>query len=91
MSTTKMLTTYELLFRVTVACLVIRGHNASESKDLMIEEQIGIVLNDLNMIQRQLGISLLEDKTLSLTRLLDEHPEEWDGPCECQLCLSYGD
>ena len=27
---------------------------------------------------------------LSLTRLLDEHPEGWnEGPCECQLCMSY--
>ena len=26
-----------------------------------------------------------------LTRLLDEHPEDWDGPCECATCLSYGD
>jgi hypothetical protein len=25
-----------------------------------------------------------------LTRLLDEHPEDWDGPCECRTCLSYG-
>ena len=29
-------------------------------------------------------------KLLEFTRLLDKHPEEWDGPCECQLCLSYG-
>ncbi|NKE69859.1 hypothetical protein [Candidatus Manganitrophus noduliformans] len=28
---------------------------------------------------------------LDVTRLLEEHPEGWDGPCECQLCLSYGD
>lgn len=24
---------------------------------------------------------------LEVTRLLEEHPEEWDGPCECQGCL----
>jgi len=28
---------------------------------------------------------------LAMTRLLDEHPEEYDGPCECKLCLSYAD
>ena len=26
---------------------------------------------------------------LGLTRLLECHPEEYDGPCECQTCSSY--
>lgn len=25
------------------------------------------------------------------TKLVDEHPEDWDSPCLCQLCCSYGD
>ena len=25
------------------------------------------------------------------TRQIDEHPEEWDGPCVCKLCMSYAD
>lgn len=31
------------------------------------------------------------DQLLRLTRLLDEHPAGYDGPCECKLCCSYGD
>ena len=27
---------------------------------------------------------------LAMTRRLDEHPEGYDGPCECKLCASYG-
>lgn len=26
---------------------------------------------------------------LAMTRKLDEHPEGYDGPCECKLCMSY--
>ncbi len=22
---------------------------------------------------------------------VDEHPETWDGPCICKLCMSYGE
>lgn len=28
---------------------------------------------------------------LERTRLHEEHPDEFDGPCECQLCMSYAD
>ena len=35
--------------------------------------------------------SAQEEGSLALSRLLDEHPEGWDGPCECGTCLSYGD
>lgn len=27
---------------------------------------------------------------LKLTELLDEHPEAYEGPCLCKLCISYG-
>ena len=27
---------------------------------------------------------------LKLTMELDEHPEDYDGPCLCKLCASYG-
>jgi hypothetical protein len=32
-------------------------------------------------------LQILLDKTM----LVDEHPEDWDGPCLCQLCCSYMD
>ena len=28
---------------------------------------------------------------ITLTRDVDEHPEDYDGPCECHLCQSYMD
>jgi len=28
---------------------------------------------------------------LEKTREIDEHPEDWDWGCLCQLCCSYGD
>lgn len=30
-----------------------------------------------------------EAELLGITRALDEHPDDYDGPCECQTCLSY--
>jgi hypothetical protein len=32
-----------------------------------------------------------ESGAIDLSRLLDEHPEEWNGPCMCALCMSYAD
>lgn len=31
-----------------------------------------------------------EDGAVALSKLLDEHPEDWNGPCMCGTCLSYG-
>jgi len=28
---------------------------------------------------------------LKKTEAEDEHPEDYEGPCFCQLCMSYGD
>ena len=28
---------------------------------------------------------------VAMTREQEEHPEWYDSPCLCQLCLSYGD
>lgn len=36
--------------------------------------------------QRELYRTLLEK-----TQQEDEHPEDYEGHCFCQLCLSYGD
>jgi hypothetical protein len=35
---------------------------------------------------RGLGAGLL-----ARTRREDEHPENYNGPCECRLCMSYAD
>ena len=33
----------------------------------------------------------IEACMLDLTGGMEEHPEDWDWPCMCQLCCSYGD
>ena len=30
-----------------------------------------------------------EADLLNATRALDEHPDGYDGPCECATCMSY--
>ena len=29
------------------------------------------------------------DELLEITRAMDEHPDEYDGPCECGTCAGY--
>lgn len=31
------------------------------------------------------------NELLDKTEKVDEHPEDYDGPCVCKLCCSYGD
>jgi len=31
------------------------------------------------------------EKLLKKTERVDEHPEGYNGPCLCHLCMSYGD
>jgi len=31
------------------------------------------------------------EQVYQLTKDIDEHPDEWEGPCLCRLCQSYGD
>lgn len=36
-------------------------------------------------------LGIVGDKTMfNITRGIDEHPEDYEGPCYCDLCLSYG-
>jgi len=30
-----------------------------------------------------------ESGAIALSKLLDDHPENWDGPCICAECMSY--
>lgn len=34
------------------------------------------------------GLKEEKEGLLKLTRLIDEHPEDYDGPCECQSCMA---
>lgn len=31
-----------------------------------------------------------KDQLLTLSQSLSEHPDDYDGPCSCKLCMSYG-
>ena len=31
------------------------------------------------------------DAFVGITSIMDEHPEDWDGPCFCKICMSYND
>ena len=31
-----------------------------------------------------------EAGAIAVTKLLDEHPEDWNGPCMCATCMDYG-
>lgn len=32
-----------------------------------------------------------QNELFTKTRQAEEHPEDWDSPCLCQLCISYAD
>lgn len=32
-----------------------------------------------------------DDELFLITKDLDEHPDEWEHPCMCATCRSYGD
>lgn len=32
-----------------------------------------------------------DDELMRVTEPLDEHPEDWEHPCMCATCRSYGD
>jgi len=39
--------------------------------------------------RKQLGFHDHENQLIDLTMMLDEHPEGWEGPCMCKMCLEY--
>lgn len=59
-------------------------------------ERLAILMKlDLDAIHHQKPMTK-ETRTeltalLEKTREVDEHPEDWDWGCLCQLCCSYGD
>ena len=45
-------------------------------------------------LERAYELKLTEERIeelLKKTEEVDEHPEDYDGPCWCQLCCSYAD
>ena len=47
---------------------------------------------ELAALRERVGhLTANERAFLDMTRRLQEHPEGYDGPCECETCQSYGD
>ncbi len=40
-------------------------------------------------IDKMLGLAAKHGLIIELSSLLDEHPEGWEGPCECKSCIEY--
>lgn len=40
-------------------------------------------------IDHSCWIAKERDQLLELTRTLDDHPQNYNGPCECSACMSY--
>lgn len=34
---------------------------------------------------------LEESILVGMTRCIEDHPEDYEGPCECKTCMSYAD
>ena len=51
-----------------------------------LDELFSISVEQITIKEEQEREALFE-----MTKDVDEHPGEWDSPCLCQLCCSYGD
>lgn len=56
-----------------------------------IKEYAGDCMAAASKISGLLGLGEARELTLELTRMLDEHPEGWEGPCECPGCIQVSD
>lgn len=52
-------------------------------------EIIGSSLSCKTLLARIAELETENEALLGLTHALLEHPEGYDGPCECRVCLSY--
>ena len=51
-----------------------------------------LAIKDYNGFIKMSEIEKLEHEVLlEKTQKVEEHPEDWDWGCLCQLCCSYGD
>lgn len=60
------------------------AHIAAASPDVVLA-----LVAEIERLREDYGA--LEDSITKLTRTFDEHPDDYDGPCECPTCLSYAD
>lgn len=75
------------------------GESARSGNQVVGREQMKTLTPELERELRRLKAAWpghedqaeLEFQMCKLTTGLDEHPEWWDMPCECDLCLSYGE
>ena len=69
---------------------VVRGFTDLLAEVERLRGTLATVRGDSNMLQ-----ALMEahgdHHILQLTEALEEHPDGYDGPCQCETCRSYGD
>ncbi len=46
---------------------------------------------DWHVLGKANRCGLIYECLLEKTRAIDEHPEDYNGPCLCQMCMSYAD
>ena len=55
--------------------------------DPKVKTLAGDCMAAVGRINESLGLNAAHELMLELTRMLDEHPEEWQGACECPECV----
>ena len=71
------------LSEIIVKAMVIE----SSTKDPKIKEHAVDCMAAVTRINERLGLNAAHELMLELTRMLDEHPEGWQGDCECVTCM----
>lgn len=85
-----------------VALSLIRRESTKEPKHSFIGSLVPATLRECAAVLRAMLETFdevdwkgryvaLEREVYKLTRTLEEHPEDYEGPCACALCLSYSD
>lgn len=57
------------------------------TEDPIVKRDAGDCIAAASAISQQLGLDDAHELMMELTRLLDEHPEGWEGDCECKSCV----
>jgi hypothetical protein len=92
---------HEVVDRLHIACCFMDDHLLDHpfvlaNPDLKqkldcISRSLGEAYQDASNIGMENAdiVTAERDALLAMTRSLDEHPEGYEGPCECKTCMSY--
>lgn len=71
------------LSEIVIKATMITG----STYDPKIKEFASDCMTAAKRISEQLGLNEAHELIMELTRMLDDHPEAWEGDCECRSCL----